>query len=208
MPGRFCVTRRSLGRTRNLGLSTFPYMSLAEAREKAFEYRRMAKAGQDPSAVYASAGTTKVEHDSKAPTFWKAAAAVIDLHRPTWRNPKSAAQWEAPLRGYAYPVLGDMRVDEIRSGDVLRALRPIWNAKRETAQRTRQRISAAMKAAIAADHRLDNPAGDALTAALPKGGRSNDISERCRMGKWQRHWTGRDGRALIRLRNSASSSWC
>ena len=63
-----------------------------------------------------------------------------------------------------------MHVDEISSDDVLRALRPIWNAKRETAQRVRQRISAVMKAAIADGHRLDNPAGDALTAALPKGG--------------------------------------
>ena len=107
---------------------------------------------------------------SNAPTFRKAAAAVIEMHRPTWRNPKSAAQWEASLRDYAYPVLGDMRVDEIGSGDVLRVLRPIWNMKRETAQRVRQRVSAVMKAAIADGHRLDNPAGDALTAALPKGG--------------------------------------
>ena len=109
---------------------------------------------------------------SNAPTFRKPAGAVIDLHRPTWRNPKSAAQWEASLRDYAYPVFGDMRVDEIGSGDVLRALRPIWNAKRETAHRVRQRVSAVMKAAIAAGHRLDNPAGDALTAALPKGGQN------------------------------------
>ena len=158
------------GRRRDLGLGTFPYVSLSAAREKAFEYRWLAKAGQDPAAVYAPAGTTMVENKSNAPTFRKAAAAVVDLHRPTWRNPKSAAQWEASLRDYAYPVLGDMRVDEIGSGDVLRALRPIWNTKRETAQRRRQRISAVMKAAIAAGHRLDNPAGDALTAALPKGG--------------------------------------
>ena len=106
---------------------------------------------------------------SNAPTFRKAAAAVIDLYRPTWRNPKSAAQWEASLRDYAYPVLGDIRVDEIGSDDMLPALRPMWNAKRETAQRTRQRISAVMKAAIAAGHRLNDPAGNALTAALPKG---------------------------------------
>ena len=158
------------GRRRDLGLGTFPYVSLGEAREKAFEYRRLARAGEDPSAVCALAGTSEVEPKSDAPTFRRAAAAVIDLHRPTWRNPKSAAQWEASLRDYAYPVLGEMRVDEIGSGDVLRALRPIWNAKRETAHRVRQRISAVMKAAIADGHRLDNPAGDALMAALPKGG--------------------------------------
>ena len=158
------------GRRRDLGLGTFPYVSLGEAREKAFVYRRLAKAGEDPMAVYAPEGTTDVQPKSKAPTFRKAAAGVIDLHRPTWRNPKSAAQWEASLRDYAYPVIGDMRVDEIGSGDVLRALRPIWNTKRETAQRVRQRISTVMKAVIADGHRLDNPAGDAVTAALPKGG--------------------------------------
>ena len=158
------------GRRRDLGLGTFPYVSLAEAREKAFEYRRLAKAGEDPGTVREPEGTTGVEAKSRAPTFRKAAAAVIELHRPTWRNPKSAAQWEASLRDYAFPVLGDMRLDEIGSGDVLRALQPIWNTKRETAQRVRQRISAVMKAAIADGHRLDNPAGDALTAALPKGG--------------------------------------
>ena len=158
------------GRRRDLGLGTFPYVSLGEARDRAFEYRRLAKAGEDPAAVHTPAGTAEVQPKSNAPTFRKAATAVIDLHRPTWRNPKSAAQWEASLRDYAYPVLGDMRVDEIGSGDVLRALRPIWNAKRETAQRVRQRISAVMKAAIADGHRLDNPAGDALTAVLPKGG--------------------------------------
>ena len=71
-----------------------------------------------------------------------------------------------------------MRVDEFGSGDVLRVLRPIWNVKRETAQRVRQRISAVMKAAIADGHRLDNPAGDALTRrcrsgpATPEGGAS------------------------------------
>ncbi|MDE0658778.1 MAG: tyrosine-type recombinase/integrase [Chloroflexi bacterium] len=159
------------GRRRDLGLGTFPYVSLGEARDKAFEYRRLAKAGEDPAAVHTPAGTAEVQPKSNAPTFRKTAAAVIDLHRPTWRNPKSAAQWEASLRDYAYPVLGDMRVDEIGSGDILRALRPIWNSKRETAHRVRQRISTVMKSAIAAGHRPDNPAGDALTAALPKGGR-------------------------------------
>ena len=121
-----------------MGLGTFPYVSLSEAREKALEFRRLAKRGEDPAAAHVAAGSTTRGVKSNAPTFRQAAAAVIDLHRPTWRNPKSAAQWEASLRDYAYPVLGDMRVDEIGSGDVLRALRSIWNTKRETAQRTRQ----------------------------------------------------------------------
>ena len=157
------------GRRRDLGLGTFPYVSLQEARQKAFEYRKLALAGDDPAVAYARPTTTRVERKPYVPTFRQAAAAVIDLHRPTWRNPKSAAQWEASLRDYAYPVIGDMRVDQIGPGDVLSVLEPIWNAKRETAQRTKQRIAAVMRTAIAAGYRLDNPAGDAVTAALPKG---------------------------------------
>ena len=46
-------------------------------------------------------------------------------------------------------------------------LLPIWTAKTETTGRVRRRISAVMKWAVAQGHRTDNPAGDALTAALP-----------------------------------------
>ena len=47
---------------------------------------------------------------------------------------------------------------------------PVWNEKRETARRVRQRLSAVMKWAVAQGYRDDNPAGDAIGAALPKSG--------------------------------------
>jgi len=51
---------------------------------------------------------------------------------------------------------------------VLGVLVPIWHSKPETARRVRRRISAIMKWAIAEGHRTDNPAGEAISAALPK----------------------------------------
>lgn len=66
------------------------------------------------------------------------------------------------------PVIGSMRVDEVTSADVMDCLSPIWSSRLETAKRVRQRIAAVMKWAIAQGHRPDNPAGDAVTAALPK----------------------------------------
>ena len=47
-------------------------------------------------------------------------------------------------RGLRLPTLGDMPVDGIASADAMRALTPIWSAKRETAIRVRRRISAVM----------------------------------------------------------------
>ena len=48
--------------------------------------------------------------------------------------------------------------------------------KRETARRVRQRISAVMRWAVAQGYREDNPAGDAIGAALPKTGRPDQAS--------------------------------
>ena len=146
------------GQPVNMGLGSFPVVSLAEARAAALSNRRAVAKGLDPRNLAAG-----------VPTFSEAAGKVIDLNAPNWRNPKSAAQWRASLRDYAGSLSG-RKVDTITSGDVLAVLMPIWNDKRETARRVRQRISAIMKWAIASGFRPDNPAGDAIAAALPKNG--------------------------------------
>ncbi len=63
-----------------------------------------------------------------------------------------------------------MPVNRIGTADVIAVLLPIWAEKRETARRVRQRISAVMRWAVAQGYREDNPAGDAIGAALPKTG--------------------------------------
>ena len=149
------------GKRRDLGLGAFPYTSLSEARLKAFEYRKIARDGEDPRG-----------HGRRAPTFPEAADRVIAIHRAGWRRgSKSESQWRASLRDYAMPHLADKRVDQITTADVMAVLLPIWSAKAETARRVRQRISAVMKWAVAKGYRPDNPAGHVLGAALPKQSR-------------------------------------
>ena len=149
-----------LGRRVDLGLGGYPYTSLAEARQQAFEYRRLARAGGDPRAS-----------TDAAPTFEDALEEVLAIQRPSWRpGSRSEAQWRASLRTYAFPTLGGLRIDQVTTADVLTVLVPIWNTKRETARRVRQRIGAVMKWAVAKGYRETNPAGDAIAAALPQGG--------------------------------------
>ena len=148
------------GRRRDLGLGGFPYVSLAEARQQAFDYRKLARAGGDPMAL-------KGRPD--VPTFAEAAETVIGIHAAGWRDGgKSEGQWRASLRDYATPRLGRQRVDEITTADVMAVLVPIWHEKRVTAQRVRQRIGAIMRWAVAQGYRGDNPAGEAIGAALPR----------------------------------------
>ena len=148
------------GKRRDLGLRTYPLVSLAEAREQAFTNRKLARAGGDPLALM---------RRPDVPTFEKAAAMVIGIHRPSWKpGGKSVAQWEASLRDYVFPRIGDKRVDQVTTADVMAVLLALWNDKPETARRVRQRIGAVMKWAVAQGYRPDNPAGEAIGAALPK----------------------------------------
>ena len=72
------------------------------------------------------------------------------------------------MRDYVLPRLARKRVDAVTTADVMAVLLPIWSTKRVTAGRVRQRIGAVMKWAVAQGYRDDNPAGDAIAAALPK----------------------------------------
>ena len=147
------------GRQRTMGLGGVKLITLAEAREKALANRKIARAGGDP-----------MDHRRQVniPTFEAAAADVIKLHRPNWRNAKHAAQWESTLRTYVYPYLGKRRVSDIDTAEILNVLTPIWHKKAVTARRVRQRISTVMKWAVAKGFRQDNPCGETIGAVLPK----------------------------------------
>ena len=150
------------GTRRDAGLGSFPYVTLAEARQAAFKYRKIARAGGDPLAL---------KRHKDVPTFAEAVETVIAIHREGWKNAgKSEKQWRASLRDYAMKRLGRKRVDQITTADVMAVLIPHWHTKNETMRRVRQRIGAVMKWAVAQGFRGDNPAGDAISAALPKTG--------------------------------------
>lgn len=138
------------GRRREMGLGPYPEVPLERARAKALEARARIADGKDPLAT----------RGDRAPrTFRVAAAELIRAKRPGWENPKHAAQWEATLATYAFPVLGDLTVAHIDTDAVLQVLSPVWAEKPETATRVRQRIEAVLDYARARGWREgENPA--------------------------------------------------
>ena len=150
------------GKRRDLGLGGYPYTSLAEARQTAFEYRKLARSGGDPTVLRRA--------DTAAPSFAEACERVIDMRAPSWKDGgKSANNWRSTLGRFAYPRLGDLSVAEITSEDVLAVLLPVWQTRRETARKLKGRISAVMAWAIAEGHRPDDPT-TAVGRALPRNG--------------------------------------
>ena len=146
------------GRRHDLGLEAFPLISLAEARHKAFENRKLARTGGDPLAA---------KRQAKTPTFRQAAEQTLEANRPRWRNDKHAANWKQSLERYAFPVIGDAPVNQIRRQDVLRILTPIWTTRSETARKLRQRIRSTLRWAQAHGYVDINVAGEAIDGALP-----------------------------------------
>lgn len=147
------------GKRTEIGLGSASLVSLAEARERALENRKMARAGGDPLQAKRTAEALL--------TFEQAARKVHGIHEPTWRNKKHAAQFITTLETYTFPRIGKLKVSEVTTADVLAVLQPIWLEKPETARRVRQRIGTVMKWAVANGWRQDNPA-DAIAQALPK----------------------------------------
>jgi len=138
------------GRRHDLGLGAYPDVTLAMARQRATDARRLILAGDDPIAK---------RRQAQPKTFKDAALELIESKRSGWKNAKHAAQWTSTLEAYVFPTLGPMQVTKIATADVVGALKPIWSQKPETANRVRQRIEAVLDYASALGIREgDNPA--------------------------------------------------
>ena len=151
------------GRSRALGLGGYGLVSLAEARARALANRKLARRGGDPKTPAVPPRPPGV------PTFEEAAAKVLDIYSGAWRQGgRTASQWRASFRDHVFPHIGDTSVDRVTSADIMAALQPIWTRKHVTARKVHQRIGAVMRWAIAQGYRTENPAGEAITAALPR----------------------------------------
>ena len=129
------------GKRRELGLGPVNALSLAEAREKATEARRLRNQGVDPKEAW-----RLQERDEAAPAFGAVALDLIESLEPGWKNGKHRQQWRNTLTTYARPIW-DKPVADVDVNDILKLLRPIWTIKPETASRVRGRIERVLDAA-------------------------------------------------------------
>lgn len=147
------------GRTHAMGLGPCHLITLAEARDKAYEYRRQKFDGVDPLKKKREARKEEVRAAVAEVDFKHCAGLYIESHAVGWRNAKHAEQWHSTLSTYAYPVLGNTPVQSIDTAAVMRVLDPIWRTKTETASRVRGRIEAVLDWASARGYRSgENPA--------------------------------------------------
>lgn len=147
------------GRRRQMGLGSFPVISLKAARDAAAVCRVQVSQKVDPIDARRDVEVAEQQAAAQTPTFLECAEDYILEHRAGWKNGKHADQWASTMRAYVYPQIGNRPVDEVDTAAVRAILKPIWRTKPETASRVRGRIELILDAAKANDHRTgENPA--------------------------------------------------
>src|SRR5262249_43016050 len=130
------------GKRHELGLGPLWDVSLAVARSRAAELRDTIRRGIDPAQErkdLKDERRAKLAAERKVMTFGQCWEAYFKIHRKDWSS-RHAQQWESSIRDYVLPTLGKLNVAAIDTGDVVKALAPIWTDKAETASRVQGRI--------------------------------------------------------------------
>jgi integrase len=150
------------GRRGELGLGGLHTISLVEARGRARSLRQQLLDGVNPLEAKQQIKRDRLEQlaaEKRAMTFRACAEACIASHESGWTNAKHRDQWVSTLEQYAYPVLGDMAIDDITTPHIVKVLEPFWKEKPETASRVRGRIEKVLGwAAVRGFRSGDNPA--------------------------------------------------
>jgi integrase len=125
-------------RERVMGLGSARVVSLAEARAKANEARKLLAAGHDPIAVRDAERMTARAAELRRSTFGQCLDGFLASHGDRWRA-KHLGQWRNSMRTYCRAIL-DVAVDTVDVGLVLRVIEPEWKRAPVTMDRVRQRI--------------------------------------------------------------------
>lgn len=187
------------GRKHDMGLGPAIDVSLAEARTKAQEARRLLIEGKDPLI----ARRASVAASAKRVTFAKAAEDYIEAHGAGWSR-KHQVQWRQTLARSVLPEIGEMDVAAVGLPEVLGVLTPIWTATPVTASRVRNRIELILDAAKALGLRTGRTrrGGEATSTNCcqrRRRFRGSSISRRCHIARSAPSWRAYERSIASRL---------
>jgi hypothetical protein len=157
---RSWILRTMVGtKRRDIGLGGYPDIGLAAARDKAREIKEKIRLGIDPIEERRQAKQSLIKEQLRNVSFIDVAKQTHNVKQQEFKNAKHAAQWINTLETYAYPVIGQMSIEDISVSEILSILKPIWSTKTETATRVRQRLATVFDHALATGIRTSpNPA--------------------------------------------------
>lgn len=148
------------GKRRDIGIGSTAALSLAEARECAAELRKHALNGRDPIA--------ERDRDRRpTPTFREASRQAYEALKSGWSQ-KNADAFLTSLETYAFPAIGNVRVDMVDAGQVRDMLAAFWTSKPEQGRKVRMRVGQVLNFSHAKGWRASEAPARSVTVGLPK----------------------------------------
>lgn len=179
---RSWILRYTLNKkTREMGMGSVDDFTLAEARERARQYRQIIADGRDPiehrQTELSQRMSAALQAAKLSRTFAECAKEYHKANADDWKNVKHAAQWINTLTTYAFPQIGKLPVGDVNRDHIRDVLLPIWKTKAETASRVFQRIRTVINygAAIGYCAGLDSEEWLQLKEALPKNKKQREV---------------------------------
>lgn len=152
------------GKERRLSLGVYPDVSLAQARERRDEARRLLAEGTDPSTVRKA---SKAEQQAQAETFELVARQWHEKFTPSW-TPGHAARILTSLAQDAFPWLGHRPIREILPPEILSVARRVESRGAiETAHRLVGNVGMVFRYAVASGLADSDPTRDLRGALSP-----------------------------------------
>lgn len=153
------------GKEKKLSIGVYPTVTLAQARIKRDEARRMIAEGADPS--HEKQAQKRAQRESTANTF-KAIAVEWFAHKAQKWSSRYLEDQIARIENKVYPAIGHRPVSEIKPLEMLNCLREIEHeGKLETLRKIRQICVQVFAYAIVTGRATSNPADYLNTALLP-----------------------------------------
>ena len=157
------------GKEKLLAIGPYPEISLAQARERREEARKLLTNGVDPSAH--KQATKAATASQRANTFEAVAREWYQVNESSW-VPTYSIKILSRLERLVFPYLGNRPIADIAAPEMLETLRRIEaTGAVESAHRTRNYCSQIFRYAIATGRAERNPAQEllgTLTPSIPK----------------------------------------
>ena len=143
------------GKPFQLGLGSYPVVTLARAREKALENAQRVERGEDIRTP-----------EKPVPTVHEAFDIVIANRSPSWRGDNTEWNWLCSKK--VFGEIGSIPVSDVTSKQVQDIIAGVVRQHQNTARKARSHLSTVMKWAMMQGYRSTNPAPPEIMDAFGK----------------------------------------
>ncbi len=144
--GRWTFRFQINGKRRDMGLGSYPNMSLSDARKERSKWAAFAERGEDP-IVERERQRLEEEKSQNDPTFEEMAEMVFEGRKERLQGDGKRGMWYSPLKNHVIPKIGNRRISTLHQRDIHDALKPIWRTKHETADKAMYRTRMVLRQA-------------------------------------------------------------